>query len=32
MPKKERGKRVSNWVINYIIISIINSKAESSIV
>jgi hypothetical protein len=32
MPKKEQGKRVSNQVINYIIISIVNSKARSSIV
>jgi hypothetical protein len=32
IPKKERGKRVSDQVINYIIISIINSKAGSSIV
>jgi hypothetical protein len=32
MPKKERGKQVNNWVINYIIISIINFKAGSSMV
>jgi hypothetical protein len=32
MPKKERGKRVSDRVIDYIIVFIVDSKAGSSMV